>query len=208
MARRQLPRDRDRLVQCTDAIVAIAITLLVLPLVDLVGEAAKDHTKSVEVITDHWPQILSFLLSFGVIALFWRAHQRVFEYVEIYNGPLLAWNLLWALTIVALPFPTEMVGAFGSDRFTLVFYVGTLFVNSLFLAAMTVVVSRSPQVTGSQTLPPSGAMIATGALALTLLLVAVLPKVTYLPLLLLLLLLLLLAPPVLDRVFKRSDPKR
>ena len=203
MATRRLSRDRDRLVQWTDAIVAIAITLLVLPLVDLVGEAVREHTKSVAVITDNWPQIYSFLLSFGVIALFWQAPQHLFEQIETHNGPLRLWNLLWILTIVALPFPTEMVAAYHNDRFTVVFYVGTMLLSSMCLTAMAVVASHNSEITGPQGIAPMevrGAMIVTGLLALVLLLVAVLPEVTYLPLV------LLVAAPVIDQLQRRGRP--
>jgi uncharacterized membrane protein len=61
----------DRLVAFTDAVVAIAITLLVLPLADLVHEAAAKHETSWEVISKNQSQIFSFLLSFVVIARMW-----------------------------------------------------------------------------------------------------------------------------------------
>src|SRR5512135_2235194 len=111
MSEERRPMERDRLLQCTDAIVSIAITLLVLPVVDLVGESIRNGASSVEVLTDHWPQIYSFLLSFGVIALLWRAHHRLFGYIETATNAVYLWNLLWILTIVALPFPTEMVAS-------------------------------------------------------------------------------------------------
>src|SRR3954463_12442114 len=116
-------RDPDRLVRFTDAVVAIAITLLVLPLVDVVSESVAEHHTSVEVITEHRPQILSFLLSFVVIAQYWVTHHRMFEDVKAYNRPLMASNMVWLLTIVVLPFPTEMVGLFSDDVFTTLLYI-------------------------------------------------------------------------------------
>src|SRR3954468_8892714 len=119
-------RDPDRLVLFTDAVVAIAITLLVLPLVDVVSESVAEHRTSVEVITEHRPQILSFLLSLVVIAQYWVTPHRMFEGVKAYSRPLTAVNLAWLLTIVFLPFPTEMVGVFGDDVFTTLLYTGTI----------------------------------------------------------------------------------
>src|SRR5437763_10553663 len=92
----------DRLVTFTDAVVAIAITLLVLPLADLVHEAAARHETSWEVISKNQSQIFSFLLSFVVIGRLWVSHHRIFERAESYNGLLLVGNLGWLLTIVVL----------------------------------------------------------------------------------------------------------
>ncbi len=64
----------------TDAAVAIALTLLVLPLVDIVPEAAHSGEPAVAVVTDNLAPIGSFLLSFAVIARFWSVHHRLFGY--------------------------------------------------------------------------------------------------------------------------------
>jgi uncharacterized membrane protein len=66
-----MTRDPDRLVLFTDAVVAIAVTLLILPLVDAVTETRAENLGAVHVITDHKTQIYTFLLSFVVIARFW-----------------------------------------------------------------------------------------------------------------------------------------
>lgn len=201
MAKQRRPMERDRLVQCTDAIVAIAITLLVLPLVDLVGESIRNGASSVKVLTDHWPQIYSFLLSFGVIALLWRAHHRLFGYIETATNAVYLWNLLWILTIVALPFPTEMVASYHDDRFTVVFYVGTILLSTTCLTTMMILAARNQEISGPDGVPyreMPHAIADTGLTVLVFLLVAFLPVVTYLPLLL-----LLLAPGA-DRLYQRK----
>jgi uncharacterized membrane protein len=45
-------------------------------------------------------------------------------------------NLGWLLTIAILPFPTEMIGAFPSERFTKGLYIGTMLASSILQAAM------------------------------------------------------------------------
>jgi uncharacterized membrane protein len=39
-------------------------------------------------------------------------------------------NLCWLLTIVVLPFPTEMIAGFDHDYFTPLFYIGTVLASS------------------------------------------------------------------------------
>ncbi|MFD9706232.1 TMEM175 family protein [Lentzea sp. NPDC059081] len=135
-------REPDRLVLFTDAVVAIAITLLVLPLVEIVSEPGSEPPA--ELVSHHWPQIFSFLLSFAVIAQLWMTHHRLFENVREYSTPLMVLNLVWLLTIVVLPFPTELVGTHGEDTFVRLFYVGTILVSTLLLTALALLVHGSP----------------------------------------------------------------
>lgn len=134
----------ERLLLFTDAVAAIAITLLILPLVDLVPEVAGEHGHAREVITEHRDQIGSFLLSFLVIARLWLAHHNLFAGVRSYSQPLVLWNMAWLLSIIVLPFPTEMVGAFGGDRFASSFYYVNVLAGVAFQTAMISVLMRRP----------------------------------------------------------------
>ncbi|MDX3661063.1 TMEM175 family protein [Streptomyces sp. ID05-26A] len=138
-----MKREPDRLVLFTDAVVAIAITLLVLPLVEITSDTGSEPAS--ELVAHHWPQIFSFLLSFVVIAHLWFTHHRLFENVKQYSGPLVVLNMAWLLTIVVLPFPTELVGRPGVDHFTQFFYIGTITVSSALLTAITLLVHGSPE---------------------------------------------------------------
>jgi TMEM175 potassium channel family protein len=141
-------RSSERLVFFTDAVVAIALTLLVLPLTDLVPELVAEHGSAVEAVTGNWSKIVSFLLSFVVIGRFWSVHHRIFEHVRAYSTALVRVNFCWLLTIALLPFPTELIGAYRSERFTVLFYLGTLLASSLCHTALVLIVRRDPQVRG------------------------------------------------------------
>jgi uncharacterized membrane protein len=98
-------------------------------------------------------------------------------------------NFLWLLTIVILPFPTEMVGGFDRDLFTTVFYIGTIFLNSLCHTFMVVIVRRNEAIHVS---PESisdrwliNAVGSTIALGIALIVAAFVPPVGYFALLLL-----------------------
>jgi uncharacterized membrane protein len=123
-------RDPDRLVLFTDAVVAIAVTLLILPLVELVPEARESNPAPLDIITEHKSEISSFLLSFVVITSFWYGHHRLFDHVRSYTSAIMRLNSLWLLTIVFLPFPTQIVGAYDSSRFTAGLYTGTILLLS------------------------------------------------------------------------------
>ncbi|MFE3175298.1 TMEM175 family protein [Amycolatopsis sp. NPDC059090] len=135
----------ERLVLFTDAVTAISITLLILPLVDLVPEVASARGHASEVITGHFDQIWSFLLSFAVIANIWREHHRTFSSVARVTRPFTMWNMGWLLSVVVLPLPTEMIGAFGRDRFVAVFYYATLLASMVCRFAMLKILKADPE---------------------------------------------------------------
>ncbi len=194
-------RDPDRLVLFTDAVIAIAITLLVLPLVELVGE---HHEHSSEVITENLPQIGSFVLSFAVIARLWLTHHRTFEHVKAYNRTLIRMNMLWLFTMVALPFPTGMIGTYGSDQFTVIFYISTILVSSACQSTLILYISRKPEIQDDENplrLPHvANAVSATGLMAIALLLSALVPALNYWSLLALML------SPVVLMIWGRFQP--
>ncbi|WP_329001961.1 TMEM175 family protein [Kribbella sp. NBC_00709] len=196
-------RDPDRLVLFTDAVVAIAITLLVLPLVDLVPEVKADGGEAVSVISEHRQEIFTFLLSFVVIANFWLGHHRLFEHVRAYTTAMMRLNLLWLLTIVVLPFPTEIIGSFDTSRFTAGLYAGTILALSICQSAITWMVYGHKELERPDN-PVSkrevtGSLLLTGLTLVAFLLAAFVPGVGFYALLLLLL------SPVVMRVWSRRS---
>lgn len=175
----------ERLLAFSDGVVAIALTLLILPLAELVPETSEPTGSGLTIITDNLAPIGSFVLSFVVIARFWAAHHRVFDDAPRVSPGIVWVNTVWLFTVVVLPFPTEMVGAFPEDPFTLRFYVAALLASSAVLTVTTVLVARSrPRDERAQAL-----LSGSGATALLLLVVfvttLVAPGLGYWPLLLL-----------------------
>lgn len=127
-------RGLERLVNFSDAVVAIAITLLVLPLTDVVGEA--QHESAFTIMTEHRSQFAGFLLTFAVTATHWTRHHSLFELVNAYDHGLLRLNMFWLLLVVLLPFASGLVGEYGFGDGNGVIYSGTMAVLSLLLGAM------------------------------------------------------------------------
>lgn len=137
-------RSSERLTFFTDAVVAIAMTLLVLPLTEGVSEAAADGLSTSEYLREYSDQLVAFALSFVIIASFWRAHHALFEHVAAYSQPLLWLNILWMFTVVWLPVPTALTGALDTDRSGLLLYIGSLLANGLVSVALNMVLRRTP----------------------------------------------------------------
>lgn len=183
-------KSSERLVFFTDAVVAIALTLLVLPLTDLVPELVVEHRPAVEAVTANWSKIFSFVLSFAVIGRFWSVHHAIFEHVRRYSTALVYVNFLWLLTIALLPFPTELIGAYQTERFTVLFYLGTLLASSLCHTTMVFIIRRDPEIRADAE-PVSDEtfwthVLSAGVFALAVVVALVKPSLAYYVLLLLL----------------------
>lgn len=98
----------DRMVNFTDAVVAVAITLLVLSIVDIRGTRSEQTVW--EIVNDHGSEITTFLFTFIVVAVMWRVHNLVFNRLHGYD-PVVFWlNLAWLIGIAFLPWPSALYG--------------------------------------------------------------------------------------------------
>jgi uncharacterized membrane protein len=124
----------ERLVFFSDAVFAIVITLLVLPLTAEI-ELPENSADLAHDIWRQWPRILSFVVSFLVIGQFWIAHHRMFIHVRTYDQILVWLNLISLMSVCFLPFPTTVLGAHSTehDRFPVIFYAASMTVTSLCL---------------------------------------------------------------------------
>lgn len=139
----QTERGLDRLTYFTDAIAAIAITLLILPVVDRVGDAA-DAGSAADFLLENLTSLLAFVLSFAIIARLWVSHHSIFEHVIAYNGTLRWLSIGWAFTIALLPLPTAMIATWSTNPLLVAFYIGTMTASSALTTAMTLVIRRTP----------------------------------------------------------------
>ena len=121
------PYEVARLAAFIDAVVAIAMTLLILPLMESVSEVASEGEDTAEWFREHDSQLVSFLVSFAVIALFWIIHHRLFAKVEKATQGLLWLTVLWLLSIVWLPVATAISGQMSDDDdLAKVVYIGSM----------------------------------------------------------------------------------
>ncbi|MFW3172160.1 TMEM175 family protein [Geodermatophilus sp. CPCC 206100] len=192
-------RGLDRLVTFLDAVVAIAITLLVLPLVEVLADVAPADDLA-EVLRADAAQFGAFLLSFAVIARLWLVHHRLVEQVGAYDHAFVLVNFAWLLTIVVLPFATQVVAVYGAARPAVGLYIGTMAASSALLTALTLLIRRRPalQRPGTPPVDPRAGLVTTGTFVLALLLGVLVPGVNYYALFL-----LFLTPPLERRLFPR-----
>ena len=121
----------ERLIFFSDAVFAIAITILVLELrpPERIGpDAARALADG---MTRLIPKLMSYAITFWIIGLYWFVHHRMFRHIRRWDDGLIWLNFFFLFWIAFLPFPVALMGAFGDQRFAVVFYAATLGMTGL-----------------------------------------------------------------------------
>ena len=105
--------DTKRLETLEDGIFAIGMTLLVLGLAVPVIHAPITNGSVQTAIYNLIPNFISLVVSFVLLAIFWKIHHRIFKQINKMNGTLLWINVIWLLFIVLVPFSASLTGDYG-----------------------------------------------------------------------------------------------
>jgi uncharacterized membrane protein len=109
----------ERLILFSDAVFAIAITLLVIEIKipnihDNVSDGALLH-ELVHLI----PKFVGFFISFMLIGIYWTVHHRMFGFVTAYDRRLISLNLVFLFFIALMPFSTGFYSEYtGPELFS------------------------------------------------------------------------------------------
>ena len=169
----------ERLIFFSDAVFAIAITLLVIeihaPHLPF-DTSARDYALA---LLHELPSFGGFVISFFVIGAFWAAHHRTFALARHWSDRLIAPNLMLLAAIAAMPFFTAFMSGNASGRLPVMLYCGWLIVAGLLNVRLQRIVTAAtvldPAATGdADVIRRRGYSVVLGA-SLSLLLCAVVP---------------------------------
>ena len=119
----RLEASRERLIFLSDAVFAIAMTLLALELIPREIPPAS----GLAAMLDHSVRkVFAFILSFAVIGAQWLSHVRNMHLIRRADGAFLLLNLLMLLIVCFLPYPTAILGEIGPNRIAVTFYAATV----------------------------------------------------------------------------------
>lgn len=119
----------ERLIFFSDAVFAIAITIMVLELrapTRLPGTPAESARALAQGLEALIPRFMSYAMSFWIIGLYWFVHHRLFRSIRGWDDGLVWLNLLFLFWIAFLPFPVAVVGSWGDQRAAVVLYSAVL----------------------------------------------------------------------------------
>jgi uncharacterized membrane protein len=132
----------ERLVMFSDAVFAIAITILAIELRPPAVHGPEPELA--QALFAAWPKVLSFGISFAVIGGYWVGHLRAFRCIGHVDGGLVAVNLTLLAAVSFLPFPTAVLGEAGDRAAAVVFYAGSVAMIGVLQAVLWVWVALRP----------------------------------------------------------------
>lgn len=129
----------ERLIFFSDAVVAIAITLLAFELPLPLPNAGANTTNDQLLAALHGkgPAYLAFLISFVVIGSHWRAHHRLFQSVVRLDPVVTTLNMIWLFLIVIQPVATRVLAGNGAFAVRFSFYAAIQVATLLCFLLMT-----------------------------------------------------------------------
>jgi len=120
----------------SDAVFAIAITLLVLE----ISVPADEFDSLWRGIADQWPSYLAYATSFWTIGGVWLVHHGIFRRMRSADMTVMRLNLLLLMVVAFLPFPTklmaEVIESTSAERAAVLFYGATLLAISAIITAI------------------------------------------------------------------------
>jgi len=127
----------ERLVFFSDAVFAIAMTLLVLDLRLQTGPQG-------QILIDRLvPKLIGFVISFSVTSFYWLDHHRLFKTLRAEDPWLRAVNLVFLGCVVFLAFPTSVISEYVATPWAVILYALSVATTGLVKFCL-VLVSRRP----------------------------------------------------------------
>ena len=121
----------ERMVFFSDAVFAIAITLLVIELHAPEFPRQTSDIAQIQALANLIPNFVGFGISFAVIGMFWMGHHRAFSLAARYDGRIVGWNLMLLGVIAFMPFVTAYLSANIFQRVPAIFYCLTMLAAAL-----------------------------------------------------------------------------
>jgi len=91
--------EKGRLEAFTDGVIAVIITIMVL-------EMKAPHSPTWEALRELWPVLLSYILSFVYVGIYWNNHHHMLHATERVNGRAMWANLHLLFWVSLFPFVT------------------------------------------------------------------------------------------------------
>jgi len=119
---------KTRLEMLFDGIFAIAMTILVLEL--KVPELADRHSvgELAHTLRHDAATFVSYLLSFGVLGIFWYRHNQFYRHLRYITPGGLALHLVQLAMAAFFPFCAALLGRYATNPLSLVVYTGCILI--------------------------------------------------------------------------------
>ena len=116
----------ERLSALSDGVFAVAMTLLVLDLHTPVSEAFHSEQALVQALMPLGHRLISYLMSFITLSLFWNGQQAQLIHFDRSNRHLTWIHLGFLFAVTLMPFSTGLLAEFVTYRSALLLYWGNI----------------------------------------------------------------------------------
>ena len=117
---------KHRVEALTDGIFAVAMTLLVIDLKVPDPHTLHSSPELAQALVNLVPKVMSWIISFFVLAIFWVSHHRLFHYVRSVDQGLLWRNLVQLAFVSLMPFSAALLGEFAGEPVAQFAYNGNM----------------------------------------------------------------------------------
>jgi uncharacterized membrane protein len=119
---------KSRIEALTDGIFATVMTVLVL---SLSIPSIISTNLEVSYVKGLGPLVLSYVMSFLILAVFWVRHHNMFNFIKHVDTSFLWLNIVFLLTVGFIPFSTELIGRFPTTELSAVIYGANLIATGI-----------------------------------------------------------------------------
>ncbi|MDR8407502.1 TMEM175 family protein [Nonomuraea sp. 3-1Str] len=141
----------ERVGMFTDAVFAIAMTLLAIELPRPEGEAAEPHGDRLAMAAELWQYLsqhsgtfLAFFIAFMMLWTAWRQHHRLFDRITYLSRGMMLLHLPMLIFVALLPYPTALIGDNSANPLSVTLFAGSEAVLLLCQAALITSALRGP----------------------------------------------------------------
>ena len=138
---------RMRLEAFSDGVMAIAITLLAIEL-EVPHLVSTGLETSIRELTPLLPGILTFILSFVTIAIFWVNHHQLTQHIDRVGKRVVWMNMTFLLFQALIPFATSVVAQNPANALSLLTFSAVLFGGSVTFTILRFFIHRKEPLLG------------------------------------------------------------
>ena len=133
--------NKNRVEAFSDGVFAIVITLLILD----IRVPDVDYSQLFAALVAVLPRMFAYVISFGVIGVYWLAHHQSLQLIGKLNGFLIWLNLAYLLAVSFMPFPTALLGRYPMQPIPIVIYGLNLIVANTTGVMLTLYLRAHPE---------------------------------------------------------------
>ena len=126
-------KNLGRLEALSDGVFAVAMTLLVLDLKAPLAEAVHSEADLWAALLAASPKLLTYLMSFVTLGIFWLGQQAQFNLLERSNRDVVWVHIIFLASVCLIPFSTALLSEFMQYRVALLAYWGNIFLLGMLL---------------------------------------------------------------------------